>query len=492
MKRATRPARAQRVGRRRPRLTAAIAALALLAVVLALLRFAPWRGQDPPSPAPAQAVEPPPPRPAARPVDTVAFSQGCTSAECHSGLLPGPGVHAPDAEEACDACHAPDTGGHVYPLAGPPDTLCDACHDTGRSAPVQHAGLTVEGCLACHDPHAANHPALLAASTLGETCTACHPAEPGSHRHPPYVAGECAACHEPHGSEYADLLRGGEGIDHCAMCHADTIDWMSTARHTHLGIEGECLACHGPHATRHEHLLVAEPRDGCTACHQEIGHVASNSLITHDPVLGGKQCITCHAAHASDEPMMLREDQTELCLECHAETITGRGGRVIPAMTAALAATPGRHGPVASGNCSACHSVHGANHARLLAEINPAVLAGPFDLRNYALCFACHDQQLALADTPTATAFRDGLKNLHRVHAQPSGRARGCADCHAIHASHQPSLIAEKIAYEGSDWLMDMNFRVTEDGGTCAPGCHEPLSYSRTSPTTPETEGGAP
>ncbi len=479
--------------RRRARLSAATGAVALLLLAVLAWRF--FKPLPKAGTAPTAAVHAPTPPvvPAPRPASTVAFSDGCVTAECHGSLAPGPGVHAPDAEQACETCHAPDAGDHTYPLVSSPDALCAGCHDTARDALVQHSAMTLDGCLACHDPHAPANPALLVAATVGETCDECHTPALGASSHPPYAEGDCSACHDPHGADVAALLRGGADADHCAMCHRDTVEWMATARHAHRDIEGSCLACHGPHATAHPSLMTAGTRATCTPCHADVGQAVSTALVSHDPVLTGDECLSCHAPHASDQPTMLRDEQTAICLSCHAEAVTGRDGRAIPAMTEALATAAGRHGPVAAGNCSACHSVHGAAHARLLQQINPGVLSGRFDVRNYALCFSCHSQDLALADTPTATQFRHGDRNLHKIHAQPGGRARGCADCHAVHASHQPRLVADRVAYEGSDWLMEMGFVLTDDGGTCSPGCHEPLGYSRAAAPEPsQNEGGAP
>jgi predicted CXXCH cytochrome family protein len=436
---------------------------------------------------PAQAVQPAP-----RPTGVVALSEGCVSAECHASLLPGPGAHAPDAAGACGACHLPDAGGHRYPLATRSDALCLSCHDTGRDNLVRHSALTMDGCLACHDPHAHATPALLTAEPLAQVCGDCHPPALGTSGHAPYASGECGACHDPHASDRPNLLLAAEGVDPCTTCHVDTLEWMVMARHSHLGIEGSCLACHGPHATGHDSLMVAGTRETCTRCHEEIGRTASEALVTHDAVLTGDECLACHAAHASDRPRMLRDGQRDLCLGCHGDAVIATDGRTIPAMDA-IAASGGRHGPVEAGDCGACHSVHGGEHQRLLRRINPAVLAGPFDARNYALCFACHDDDLALTDGAEVTQFRQGLRNLHRVHAQSGGRSRGCADCHAIHASHLPKLIAERVAYEGSEWLMDMGYAPAADGGSCSPGCHEALSYSRLAPSdADQKEGGAP
>ena len=114
-----------------------------------------------------------------------------------------------------------------------------------------------------------------------------------------------------------------------------------------------------------------------------------------------------------------------------------------------LAEAPLVHGAVTIGECSACHSMHGAQHERLLREVDPAVLLGPYDAQNYALCFACHDKRLA--DTAGATQFRNGETNLHAAHLRAGEKAGGCADCHAVHSGTQARLVVQNF------WTEDPN-----------------------------------
>ena len=121
----------------------------------------------------------------------------------------------------------------------------------------------------------------------------------------------------------------------------------------------------------------------------------------------------------------------------------------------------------------------GVDH--LLRRENPGVIIGSYDARNYALCFSCHDEALVSAGDSTAvTSFNEGYRNLHHLHITNGGRSRGCSTCHAVHGATGPRLIAERAAYEGSQWMMPLGFELTETGGRCSPGCHEPMSYDRT------------
>jgi predicted CXXCH cytochrome family protein len=428
------------------------------------------------------ALTQPPVEPAPRPTRVVAFEEGCVRSDCHAGMAGAPAIHAPVAEGACDACHEPDAGGHVYPLARTRVEICSGCHDTGGHSLYQHRAMSEDACLACHDPHAGRTPDLLVRAEVAPTCAGCHPPSDGRAEHPPYAGGRCDSCHDPHGAENAHLLLGGSGADHCRLCHAGEVQNVEAGAGLHAKLEGSCLACHSAHAADQAGLLATEPRDLCTSCHPEVGTTVAEAAVSHDPVLEGHQCVSCHDPHSSRNPRMLRETQPAVCMSCHEEPVVGPEGREIPALAPTLASAPVVHGAVREGDCSACHSVHGGSHARLLRAIKPDVLPGPYDVRNYALCFACHDPDLA--ESGATTLFRDGDRNLHEVHLRSESGASGCGACHSVHSGDLPRLVASTVDYEGSGWAMPMGFELTPDGGSCAPPCHEPLAYSR-------REGGA-
>lgn len=417
--------------------------------------------------------------PAPRPAEVVKFEQGCATAECHAAMRPGKARHPAVASAACGQCHEPDAGGHVYPFRGDGTSACTSCHVSKPHGRFDHGAMTDTGCTGCHSVHKDEARYLLAAGTIGATCATCHPIQRGAHDHVPYATGRCDLCHDPHGSNAPALLSGSGGPDHCRRCHAATVELTHTAPHSHARVAEGCVACHAPHSAPADHLLRAEPRAMCVRCHEEVGREVAGATISHDAVLKGDQCGSCHEPHGSSSPSMLRADQTTVCLKCHAEPVRAADGRIIAAMHS-VATTPVVHGPVASGQCSACHTVHGGSHQKLLTGLNPKVPAMGFDLRNFALCFSCHDPALVLDDRAGATLFRDGEENLHRSHMMSTKGGRSCAVCHVFHGGDSPRLMARSVAFEGSAWAMPINFRVTEDGGTCSPGCHEPLGYGRT------------
>ena len=484
--------------RKRPR-TAIAAGASLVVVLLALVAIAllARRNAGPADMAvtePLTTSPPAPVEPAPRPTTIVSFEDGCLTPACHASFSHATSLHAPVSDDACQTCHAPDTGNHTFPLLADAVSLCTSCHDMGAAKPFQHQAMTESGCLACHDPHTSSGPFLLAASTVARTCVQCHPAAKGSSVHPPYATGECLACHDPHASNNPRMLLAGPGADHCGHCHQTTLADMETAAYSHLAVENECLACHAPHASNHAALLEQSAGDLCVSCHEDVRQAVADATVTHDAVLTGRLCLTCHAPHQSDNAMMLLADQAEMCLQCHAEPVKTHDGRTVPNMSAAIKDAPFVHGPVKSNQCSACHAVHGAQFARLLREVNPEILVGPFNLQNYALCFSCHTQNLVLEErTTVATDFRNGDRNLHYVHVKKGDRARSCGSCHRVHGSDLPRLMADSVDFQGSGWIMPVKFEASIDGGSCAPGCHEPLAYSR-SALAPEaganTNGG--
>ncbi|MFO0829129.1 MAG: cytochrome c3 family protein [Phycisphaerales bacterium] len=459
--------------------------IALVAVFCVVGGVRAWRALRPLRPEPDAAMTVPSDlaqarlaaKKAPKPVDVVTFKDGCITAECHASMNDLPLIHAPVREAACDACHLPDSGGHVFPLAEPKETLCTSCHDTSRHGRFQHKAMSEDGCLACHVPHASKNKALLAAETLEATCVRCHPRSEGRVRHEPYALNRCDDCHDPHGADNQALLLGGEGAALCERCHSPLVHTVEVAEHSHRDVKRSCLACHEPHASDHAGLMVAEPREACVRCHADVERAVATAVVPHDPVVLGQQCVTCHEPHATDRPRMLRDTQAKVCLGCHDKALKSRDGREIPEVASAIATSPVVHGAIRANDCSACHAVHGGDHERLLRAINPNALAGPYDVRNYALCFNCHDRDLA--EIGANTGFRNGRTNLHELHLRGGGQTRGCGVCHEIHAGNLPRLIAEKVNFEGSGWQMPIGFKLTPDGGSCAPGCHEPMQYSR-------------
>lgn len=480
------------------------AALSLVLLAAGLYTWRSLRTADEiaaaPAELPAESERPLLVRAADRPTKEIRVAEGCVTPSCHATFTAAPRRHAAVASGACDACHVQDQGGHTYPLRADDETLCTTCHAISADHAFRHPARAVasgEGdrpasqvaCLACHEPHLAAHRGLLNTPSLDATCAQCHPRVTSPVQHPPYAAQQCDTCHAPHGGDSARLLVGGDGANHCRQCHSDVVARVETLAHSHCDIDGGCLACHEAHAGNERHLLSAPPRDLCITCHPTVGK-AIGSLVSHDAVLTGEQCVTCHDPHASSLPKMLRANQIDICLNCHAKPVTAHDGRAIAAMADSLRTSPIVHGAIRHGDCSACHTIHGGEHAKLLRSLPSEAVFGAGEQSTFGLCFACHDPTLVQANG--STSFRDGPRNLHEVHLRGQAKDRGCGSCHAAHAGSLPRLIATTVNYQGSGWAMPMRFELTPDGGSCAPGCHEKLAYRRSGEQPPNEPRSAP
>lgn len=436
-------------------------------------------------------------QPAPKPTSPLPPDTPCATPECHSRFLTEKHVHEPAASGACRDCHGPDTGEHHYPIPDGSDVdRCRRCHEVGGLRRHQHEALQARGCVSCHDPHIGADPALLREPTAEKLCASCHPKAMHRVEHAPFAAGECLACHEAHESQFAPLLRGGEGAEHCFMCHETIEHQLETATYRHAGLERQCRECHVAHSSDSNALLNASVDQVCLRCHAEILNTIQAATLPHPPVSTDDRCMTCHAPHVADHPPLLRDGQRAICLQCHDQPIVAADGRTIAEVASAIRDSEFVHGPVRADHCSACHGIHGGERMHMLRQSFPESFYDAFDVRDYALCFQCHEEGLVLERRTTQlTEFRQGDLNLHYVHVHRDRKGRTCRACHSIHGGDQPMLIAETIAFQGSPWLMPIRFELLEDGGSCAPGCHDPKTYRRSAPVeeeAPSTEEDRP
>jgi len=427
--------------------------------------------------------------PAPRPVDPLPPGTSCMTAECHASFESSRYMHGVlRTGEKCSVCHEPDEGRHVYPLKRPGAAGCTFCHDAVTGQRIHQHGAVEVGCLACHDPHSSQQRSLLRGESVSSLCADCHPAEHASYPHAPFESGACVACHDPHESDFPALLRGGTGTDHCALCHEPLINDIASAERVHEPAQQDCRTCHDPHGSDHPHLLSTTIEDTCYSCHGDMEKMIAGADRPHGAVTAQARCANCHDAHVSDHPPLLKDRQDVLCLQCHDRRVVALDGRTIPDMTPSIRNRAFLHGPVASGDCSACHNVHGGSHSRLLREQFTEEFYTSFDIKHYALCFQCHESDLVTTERTTSlTDFRDGDLNLHYLHVHRE-KGRTCRTCHEMHGSDQPSGIAESVPFEGSGWPLPIGFRPTDTGGSCAPGCHKQMGYDRVAPRSPTSQ----
>lgn len=410
--------------------------------------------------------------------------KSCTEGQCHVKERSFKVLHGPTALGACDVCHeTADAAKHTYTLKQNDKALCDFCHvDKVVAAKVTHKPVEEGKCLSCHNPHGAATKQMLRKDTMAALCADCHKdvTQNRKHVHGPVAAGSCAACHASHRSDFPKLL-AGQGRDLCIGCHDTMSGQLAKVKFQHKPMEGDCQQCHEVHASDQIMQLKQAPLELCTSCHEPIKQAVASAKFKHTPVMEGTGCINCHTPHGSDLAKLMKSDTAKACLACHDKPVNTPDKRVVAGVPEVGRKDLVQHGPIRDGNCSGCHSLHGSDHSRLLTKPYPETFYEPFDVEKYGLCFSCHDKQLVqLEKTNGLTNFRNGEQNLHYLHVNKADKGRVCRACHSTHASPFKVHVRESVPY--GKWDMPMNFKPTDDGGSCAPGCHQEYAYDRKKP----------
>lgn len=406
------------------------------------------------------------------------YTQNCTVAACHGSLAKGHRVHAPIADGACDACHeAREGSAHKFDYTEDETEICIQCHEEFEGDTV-HEPVSSGDCIACHNPHAGVGDHLLLTETTAETCAECHDdmLEDLKFLHGPLAAGACTTCHDPHATKAGGLLKA-EGKALCTKCHEPMAARLAQSTHIHAPAEEDCLSCHDAHGGADRFNLTQTPPDLCTECHDAVAESIDEAAVQHDAVIKDRACSNCHDPHASAAEALLVAKPLVLCLGCHDKPIESDGG-TINEVAKLLANNANHHGPIRDEDCSACHLVHGGANFRLLTEAYPAKFYAPFNEENYQLCFDCHETDVVLdPETDELTNFRNGDQNLHYLHINRKIKGRTCRACHNAHASGNPKHITDTVPF--GEWQLPVNFKASETGGTCQPGCHKRYEYNR-------------
>jgi predicted CXXCH cytochrome family protein len=195
----------------------------------------------------------------------------------------------------------------------------------------------------------------------------------------------------------------GAGGDNCVSekCHAG----MGKAKYVHGPIgAGVCTACHRTRTsyTPEKHnaasfTIAAKGKDLCFICHESLQKKLQGKFI-HGPVAMG-DCIACHDPHQSDAKFQMRKPTTSaLCFSCHENNKTNKEFL---------------HGPVAAGDCNVCHNPHASDYKyQLEGEGN-------------ALCFLCHEDRKA----------EFTRKSVHKPVTE------SCSTCHDSHSGAYKYLL---------------------------------------------------
>ena len=293
--------------------------------------------------------------------------------------------------------------------------------------------------------------------------------------HGPVAAGDCIACHDPHTSPN-DFQLLAAGNDLCFTCHVDKKEEFSAGKQVHPPVADRCTNCHNAHSSGFKYQLNQPAPQLCFTCHNKMQDYISKAKVQHKPVFEEGSCVNCHNPHVSNFKPLLKFGGADLCLSCHNKPLGE-----ISNMKAWLDANPDKHGPVRNGDCAGCHNPHGADYFRILKDYFPTEFYAPYSTDKYALCFGCHNKDIAIDEfTTTLTGFRNGDKNMHFVHVNKTPKGRTCRACHEVHAGKQPKHIREKVPFGKLSY--PIRFTKTDNGGSCVVGCHVERGYDRVAP----------
>ena len=420
-------------------------------------------------------------------------TESCVNGGCHSAIVNRKVAHGPVAQQKCMACHKyEEPREHKFKLVSEQGQLCRDCHNLKERTTI-HTPVKQGTCTGCHDPHGSDFRKMLVADPAQGLCLKCHKQNFAAKKfvHGPVATGACILCHEPHSSWQPKLLIATPD-KLCTGCHSEMVPKGNQGRHVHAPVkDGNCTGCHDAHASDAKYQLREAAPGLCLSCHKEMGKALAASSVTHGAIKDGTSCSGCHAPHFSELPKLQRASQPQSCLTCHDKSIKATDGATIADIASLLKNNPDHHGPIREGACTACHQPHAGEHFRLLGSEYPPEFYAPFDIERYALCFKCHIPDMVLKpEGKGLTQFRNGDVNLHWLHVNRD-KGRTCRACHEVHASKNPFHIRDQVPFGAKGWMLEIGFKQTPTGGTCAPGCHKPQEYNHgeikrptTAPTT--------
>ncbi len=415
---------------------------------------------------------------------------GCTY--CHEPhgssqkkILKGKNLHEPFVG-GCDGCHDSQAEGKITLNEEVPE-LCYMCHsgieDLVEGSKYPHGAMEM-GCISCHDPHQSNNKALLFHSEV-ETCGDCHDIEGSdfrkTHKSQPVKQSGCSACHNPHASDEPKLLKG-------------------VSMHKPF-MEGDCYGCHI--SAKGDKALIKKSGDKlCLSCHKDI----MKGSVKHDAI-EAVNCQGCHGYHQSDNVSLLLENPTDSCTMCHDLTDIKSQHGDIEMKNAVCSGCHNPHSsdsdkllkkgfihePFGEGSCFACHDMP-------MDEVKDA-------------CLMCHDgiEKNLSAGYPHAAIEMAGCQSCHEPHISPvEKQLKGdnviiCGECHDLsdksylekHANqpisivdctscHDPHGSNEEHIFKGNNYHMpfeekmcdachvdsEIEIGLAEKGNTLCFGCH--------------------
>ncbi len=470
------------------------------------------------------------------------YDKDCMRSGCHTSLKKTPWVHGPVAVGGCEVCHIQQDeklGKHKFKLKRIKEKTCTHCHQPGTTRKVVHKVVTDTGCIKCHSPHGGEKRNLLNTQDESKLCGECHdpnrpmPMVKGKKvtvidktlkaspkfktMHKPVKEGKCLVCHEAHDSSHKKLLVKAEK-DLCYSCHEKAKKALAKNRFLHKPVTESCSLCHAPHGTNSGKMLVSGRKQLCLDCHKDVAESidrgiwmkevkptngmakptlvavtgpSGESLKLHGAIKNTKDCLACHEAHGGTDKLLVKVSTKKACFECHAKAIPLKPRGKIADIKAELAAGKHLHKPVKEGRCTSCHAGHASANTGLLAKPYAKGLYAMFSVKQFELCFDCHNKKLATMEKTLTTKFRDGDRNLHYVHihekpaknGRPKKKGRSCRMCHESHVSHNSKQMRKEVPYGPGGWKLAINHVENPTGGTCTAACHKKMAYDNTKKT---------
>lgn len=121
---------------------------------------------------------------------------------------------------------------------------------------------------------------------------------PNYSSHKPYDEKKCSDCHSNDKNQNDGLIVPKQEL--CFVCHKDFVKGDNV--HGPVAV-GDCLSCHLPHSSNHRALLIEDPDQICSTCHQESRLAAA----MHDRfIVKVISCGECHDPHAGDARYFLK------------------------------------------------------------------------------------------------------------------------------------------------------------------------------------------
>lgn len=173
----------------------------------------------------------------------------------------------------------------------------------------------------------------------------------------------------------------------------------------HKPFETDCSLCHDPHGGANRYFIRGGT--GAEGCTKCHGDVLKGLSVLHGPVAQG-ECLACHTPHQSDHANLLVDPPKDQCLGCHVDF----GARMKNAVSV--------HQP-ATGDCGGCHNAHGGT-SRAFVKMD-----------TQKLCSQCHQ------------AFLAKTQQVKFPHL-PVSEGKGCDNCHDFHASAQEKLLKKNAS----------------------------------------------